>query len=207
MPNQTFTTVAHKELIASAEGQALVAVAKASAVNILLDIKSELTRNDLIVEMAQESLFDAVIEASSLDIRLSGRQHSISSRYPQMSEETVLQVLVDTQKEIENRLISAAITRDKAWTEEYLPAATKLEVMDVHMQDVVGVYDTPDEVEEWGWVEQKACYNHHKNGQDGIWEFIVNLSSNLADMPARLKPVFKEAQNTGATYIVFHQGT
>ncbi|WP_299194726.1 hypothetical protein [uncultured Amphritea sp.] len=86
------------------------------------------------------------------------------------------------------------------------------QVYDVCMVDVVGDYDTPDEVTEWEWVEEKASYKHTQNGSHGIWEFLLNVSvieneSNDNDIPERLKPVIQNALEQNCSYILFHQGT
>ena len=75
------------------------------------------------------------------------------------------------------------------------------------MLDVVGEYNVPDEVSEWLWVERNACYEHNKNGESGIWDFVINLSSEFKDVPERLKAIIDGAQKNGTAYILFHQGT
>ena len=75
------------------------------------------------------------------------------------------------------------------------------------MLDVVGDYNVPTEVPEWGWIEKKACYHHHRNGQEGIWEFVVNLAYGIENVPEKLMPVVTAANKTGVSYILFHQGT
>ncbi|MDT8992828.1 hypothetical protein RQP54_18285 [Curvibacter sp. APW13] len=82
-----------------------------------------------------------------------------------------------------------------------------MHVEDVMMQDIVGDYDTPDTVPEWAWVEAHASYRHRHNGEDGIWEFIVNLARHFDDVPEKLRPVIQSARKSGAAYLVFHQGT
>lgn len=90
---------------------------------------------------------------------------------------------------------------------EVLPGATQAEVMSVMMQDIVGDYDVPEEVPEWGWVEQKASYAHTRNGQSGVWEFVLNLSTDLQDAPARLVAVIDDARARQCAYLIIHQGT
>lgn len=96
---------------------------------------------------------------------------------------------------------------------KFFPGAAVAEVGSVQMLDVVGDYNVPDEVPEWGWVEKVACFSHRHNGQDGVWEFVVNLSAlydnkgNLVPVPVRLRPVLAEAHKKGLSYLIFHQGT
>ena len=97
---------------------------------------------------------------------------------------------------------------------EYFPGATKCEIGQVMMQDVIGDYDVPDDVPEWIWVQKVASFEHKDNADSGIWEFVVNLSlwivRNGQDEPAipeKLVPVFNEAQAKGFQYLIFHQGT
>ncbi|MBP0639963.1 hypothetical protein [Cupriavidus sp. AcVe19-6a] len=80
-------------------------------------------------------------------------------------------------------------------------------VLSVMMQDVVGDYDTPDQVPEWAWVEANASYVHSRNASDGIWEFMLNLSCTFEGDPGRLAPVITAARAEGAAYLIIHQGT
>lgn len=90
---------------------------------------------------------------------------------------------------------------------EYFPSASREEVGSIMMKDIVGDYDTPDQVPEWTWIEKHACFNHARNGQDGIWEFVLNLSYTYTGIPALLEPVINEAVQRNLHYIIFHQGT
>jgi hypothetical protein len=80
-------------------------------------------------------------------------------------------------------------------------------ILDVCMPDIIGDYDVPDNIPEWKWIEEKACYSHNLNGQDGIWEFIVNLAYGIENVPEKLAPVIAAANRDGVNYILFHQGT
>lgn len=91
--------------------------------------------------------------------------------------------------------------------EEVLPGATREEVRSVMMQDIVGDYDVPSDVPEWGWVEANASFAHVRNGQDGLHEFVLNLSRTFADVPERLKPALAAAQRDAIGYLIIHQGT
>lgn len=80
-------------------------------------------------------------------------------------------------------------------------------ILSVMMQDIVGGYDTPDMVPEWGWVERVANYAHTQNGEYGIWEFVLNLSLEWDDVPDRLRPVISNAKANNIAYLLIHQGT
>lgn len=75
------------------------------------------------------------------------------------------------------------------------------------VQDLVGDYDTPDDVPEWTWIQQNASYCHVRNGQSGIWEFVLNLSITFDDVPKRFQHVLDLARLDGISYCIFHQGT
>lgn len=90
---------------------------------------------------------------------------------------------------------------------EILPGATAEEIASVMMQELVGDYNTPDQVPEWEWVQANASFEHRRNGSDGIWEFILNLSVPLADAPEKLRPVIWEKRADGCAYLIIHQGT
>jgi len=91
--------------------------------------------------------------------------------------------------------------------QEYFPGATVQEIGEVMMQDVVGEYDTPDQIPEWAWVQNNASFNHCKNGDSGVWEFVINLGKILIDIPERLRPVIAEARQKDLVYLIFNQGT
>lgn len=81
------------------------------------------------------------------------------------------------------------------------------QIISVKMADIVGDYDRPGEVPEWQWVEKHASYQHCKNAESGIWEFILNLNMSHPDVPLRLQPVIDQARLQEACYVIFHQGT
>lgn len=90
---------------------------------------------------------------------------------------------------------------------EILPGASREEIGSVMMQDIVGDYEEPENVPEWAWVEREASFSHVRNGQDGVWEFVLNLSRRFADIPDRLRPVIERARQGNLSYLIFHQGT
>lgn len=99
-------------------------------------------------------------------------------------------------------IIRAVQSRGK----ELFPSAVCEEIRSVQMPDIVGDYDTPDQVPEWAWVESKACYQHTLNGQLGIWEFVINMNGDLSDVPERLAATINAAAFDGMAYLIFHQG-
>ena len=105
-----------------------------------------------------------------------------------------------------DRIVEMALS-ESANHAEVLPGATKEEIASVMMQDIVGEYDVPEEVPEWAWVEREASFNHSRNGQDGIWEFVLNLSRTFKDVPVKLKSTIEEARCANMAYLIFHQGT
>lgn len=92
-------------------------------------------------------------------------------------------------------------------SKEIFPGATKEEITSVMMQDLIGDYDVPEEVPEWIWIEENASFAHSRNGQDGIWEFVLNLANSWADIPEKLVPVISAARADNAGYLIIHQGT
>ncbi|QXW20221.1 hypothetical protein KXJ72_18150 (plasmid) [Comamonas aquatica] len=80
-------------------------------------------------------------------------------------------------------------------------------VCEVMMQDIVGYYDTPDELPEWIWIEDNASFSHVQNGEGGgVWEFMLNMSNEFTDVPQSLQPVFEAAKAKDISYLIFHQG-
>jgi hypothetical protein len=90
---------------------------------------------------------------------------------------------------------------------EYFPGADIQEVGSVLMQEIVGDYDTLDEIPEWDWIEGKASFHHANNGEYGVWEFVMNLSNDFGEIPLRLRPVFNQAKALNLAYLIFHEGT
>lgn len=91
---------------------------------------------------------------------------------------------------------------------EYFPGAAIEEIGSVMMQEVIGDYDVPNGIPEWAWVEDKSSFAHRRNGEPGgVWEFVLNLSNELGDVPDSLKPVLTEARAKHLAYLIFHQGT
>lgn len=89
---------------------------------------------------------------------------------------------------------------------EVLPGATKMEILEVRMIDLIDDYTIPDEMPEWRWIEEQASFSHRGNGtEEGVWEFVINLSSHLDNVPDTLLSVIKYAQQEQCAYIVFHQ--
>ncbi len=69
-------------------------------------------------------------------------------------------------------------------------------------------YDGPaKEVAEWQWIEQNASYTYARNGQDGVWDFMVNPSREFSDIPAALAPIIEKARQADIWFILFNQGT
>lgn len=89
---------------------------------------------------------------------------------------------------------------------EVLPGATPAEILQVRMPDVLGDYDTPQDCPEWRWVAEKSCFSHRGNGiEPGVWEFVINTSSDLQEIPEKLIPYIQRAKETNCAYIVFFQ--
>lgn len=85
--------------------------------------------------------------------------------------------------------------------------ANFLRVVEVNLGDVLEEYDTPDDVEEWQWVEKHHSFAHKGNGEEGgVWEFMVHVGKAAANLPERLRPFFDQAKRTNAQWVMFHQG-
>lgn len=80
-------------------------------------------------------------------------------------------------------------------------------LVSVAMQDLVGDYDVPGDVPAWDWVREHASFAHVGNGKSGVWEFVLNLSCDLGDVPGVFVDVLAEARSRGASYLLVHQNT
>ena len=85
---------------------------------------------------------------------------------------------------------------------EVFPGATREEIASIQLSDLVGSYESPDDVPEWVWLAEHASFEH----MDGN-EFVLNTALDFSDAPARLKPIIKRARELAIAYIIFHQGT
>jgi hypothetical protein len=92
---------------------------------------------------------------------------------------------------------------------EILPGATAQEIGEISMPDLVGDYVRPEEVPEWDWVQRQAVYSHVRNGTDGIWEFVLNLSVlHYQDpVPEKLQGAINAARSKHIAYLIVHQNT
>ena len=197
------TTIAHQELRKSPKGQDLIKLSEVNAVGMVFDKDGEINA-DVFKALTANEIYTSVTLASSLTFNFGGEAYTVEP-YFKLTEDDTLALLQDSQSSIEHSLIE---THAKCDDEEYLPEATKSEILDVCIPDVIAEYDVPEDTIEWPWIEKNACYSHRKNGENGIWEFVLNLSHyDSASLPASLIPVINEAKKQVCTYILFHQGT
>lgn len=94
-------------------------------------------------------------------------------------------------------------------TDEYMPLLNEGDtesVASVLMPDVFD-YDTPDEIPEWEWIENNASFKHVQNGENGIYEFMINTALDFPDVPKSLASYINEAKQKKIAYLMFHQGT
>jgi hypothetical protein len=90
---------------------------------------------------------------------------------------------------------------------QYLAGDSVEKIGSVMMSDIVGEYKTPDQVPEWDWVQKEASFAHARNGDSGIWEFMLNLSRDFQGTPNSLELLIAEARQKNIAYLLFHQGT
>jgi len=207
MSNQKYNSLAYKELRNSDKGHLLVEQSKSDAAMLLFDINTGDINKQVAQKLPAHTLFDAVIHADSLSIQVANEQYTLQPFYSGISESTALTMLSDIQATLENSLLNAVLMNDEGYHKEIFPSATKMEIFDVCMTDVVGDYDVPEDVDEWSWIEGNACFEHHENGEKGVWEFVINLGCELENIPKKLTPVIAAAHKNGAHYILFHQNT
>jgi hypothetical protein len=85
--------------------------------------------------------------------------------------------------------------------------ASVSEIISLNMADITGEYDLPDGMVEWEWVENNAAFSHQRNGESGIWDFMLHASKEHTNIPEKLVPVIESAIKGGYSYILFNQGT
>ncbi|MCZ4337625.1 hypothetical protein [Shewanella colwelliana] len=80
-------------------------------------------------------------------------------------------------------------------------------IADVNLAELID-YDCPaNEVLEWQWIAQNASFTYNHNGQDGVWDFMVNTSIDHSEIPATLAPIIEKARQANIWFILFNQGT
>lgn len=199
-------TLAHKEFRASDRGKALIAQSEADAASFLFDLQSGELNADVAEHFTAHEIYMAVTLAGSLSFEASNTRYTVTPYYQNLNEDDALAMLQDVQATIESSLINLVVeSQDNK--KEYFPGATKMEIMDICAPDIFGEYDVPEEVEEWQWIENNACFSHGRNGEDGIWEFVLNVSYEFKEIPERLKGVIASARECACGYILIHQGT
>lgn len=145
----------------------------------------------------------AFIKSENSELTLREIAESLLS---ELTEEGSLNNLPALKKAVLNYALDAAGQADDDEA-EILPGATRQEVGDVMLSDIVGDYETPDQVPEWGWIERNASYSHVHNGVAGVWEFVLNLSRTFDSIPAKLLPMIEDARRNHLSYLIIHQGT
>jgi hypothetical protein len=196
----TLTTIANQELRKSLKGQDLIKLSEANAASMVFDKDGDINA-DVFKALTANGVYTGVTLASSLTFNFGGETYTVEP-YFNLTEDDALTLLQVSQSSIEHSLIETHAKQDD---EEYFPGATKIEVLDVCVPDVIGEYDVPEDTVEWPWIEKNACYSHRNNG---VWEFVLNLSHfDTASIPVSLTPVINEAKKQVCSYILFHQGT
>lgn len=129
-----------------------------------------------------------------------------------MTETGASEVFIDHWIELDD-LMSSTLTPSKkeiAFTVSAPQAEAKRlyisSIKDVDMTDLFD-YDTPDDLPEWEWVEANSSYSCKHNNSSGVWDFIVNLSRELTDIPTSLVETIESAKADNCSYILFNQGT
>lgn len=177
-------------------------------------ILEENTHMDNLISTAKAALIEALsqdqassyLAAQSEHAQLVQRFKEGFKGFNQMSVAELVQAVHDSG--LTSTLADQLAVLEAASSEqEYFPGASVEEVGSITMQEIVGDYDTPDTVPEWAWVEARASFTHCKNGQAGVWEFVLNLAKAFDDIPDKLAPVLAEATKKHLSYLVIHQGT
>jgi hypothetical protein len=208
MQNQTnpFNTLNYDQLRATDCGKSLVAKSQENAAIVLFNLGAGEVNSHVTKTLSANDIYSAVTLASSLTFDADGNTFSIEPCY-KVDEETALTILQDIQSTIENSLLLSHMNQCVD-SYEYLPGSAKQIILDICMLDVVDEYDTPDDIPEWKWIEENACYHHRQNSEHGIWEYILNLSCfEKSRIPEKLQPVIESAQVQECSYILFHSGT
>lgn len=109
--------------------------------------------------------------------------------------------------EIVLQMRDRAERRGMAYPGELIAADDIEKVGSVLATEVLGDYDDPENEPEMRWVQHNASYLHSDNGQDGVWEFLLNLALDFDDVPEKFKPVIEEAKRKNLGYLLIHQGT
>lgn len=104
---------------------------------------------------------------------------------------------------------SKAGSPDKKLPAKVLSPSQLLTTFEVNMVDVLGLYEAPEDLAAWKWVESIASFRHVENGiGDGIWEFLVRaeaIPEDLEEVPTELHPWIQESRAIGAKWIMFSQ--
>ena len=108
--SNTFTIEELSAFRDSEAGEKLVTQSKAEAANMLFDLESGTANEYLASKIDAASIFQAVIHADSLVIDVDGVSGELFPYYSGLDEETVIEILADTQTAIQASLLKAALT-------------------------------------------------------------------------------------------------
>lgn len=97
---------------------------------------------------------------------------------------------------------------ESAESGQFFNAGNQSTIGDLMMADILGG-EAEGEGPEWTWVQRHASFSHIRNGEDGIWEFLLNMSRSfeVESIPEKLLPVITEARAKGLSYVLIHNGT
>lgn len=114
---------------------------------------------------------------------------------------------------------SAQLFLDYAERYQGAPRVTKsggvarVEVLDMNMTTLLGLYDNPRAFDEWKWIEAHASFEHTSNDvEPGVFEFMVRvLNEQDAEYyetppPGKVAMVIDLAHKLGASWVLFNQG-
>ncbi len=177
------------------------------ATNFFFNLNSGSKNSKINELLTAAEIYQTINLSSSLSISVDGIDYTLYPYLSNISDHTALEIFSDLQKAIECSLLKSAFIELESTSINHIAGTETNKIVDVSLTDLIGDYEDAEEIEEWHWIEQVACYKHRKNLVDGVWEFIINLSYELNDIPDTLKPFIDEATNAGYRYILFHHNT
>jgi hypothetical protein len=104
-----FNTQAYKDLRNSELGKVLIEQSESDAAKFLFDLQNR----EVADKLSAKTIYDAVTLSSSLTIEVDGEQYTLEPYYSDISDDTALAMLQDSQARIEDSLLEAFLINNE----------------------------------------------------------------------------------------------
>lgn len=106
------------------------------------------------------------------------------------------------------------VGRPQGSSKKVCGGVSRLNVLEMDMTSLLGLYENPRTLEEWRWIEGHASFEHTQNDVGtGVFEFMVHVRDPQSDEdpyesppPQMVAAILDLAHKMGSVWVLFHQG-